>query len=80
MRWLLVALFTTAAAFAAGQTAAPAAAAASQDSAAADAAGKALVSGVCASCHAADLITSKQAPRTEWKDIVDRMKGYGTES
>lgn len=146
MRWLFVALFTTAAAFAAGQTAslpegdgkaivngsctschgleplvarkstraewaevvermktygtaldakqtttvvdylaksfppagAPAPAAASQDSAAADAAGKALVNGVCASCHAADLTTAKQIPRTEWKDIVDRMKGYGT--
>ena len=36
------------------------------------------MTGVCASCHAADLITAKQIPRTEWKDIVDRMKGYGT--
>jgi mono/diheme cytochrome c family protein len=76
MKWLFVALFTTAAAFASAGKAAPMASA--QDSEAADAAGKALVSGVCASCHAADLITSKQAPRTEWKDIVDRMKGYGT--
>ena len=43
----------------------------------ADAAGKALVNGVCASCHGVDLITSKQASRNEWKDVVDRMKGYG---
>ena len=42
-----------------------------------DAAGKALVNGMCASCHGADLITNKQATRSEWKDIVDRMKGYG---
>jgi cytochrome c5 len=62
--------------FAPAGTAAPAAA--SQDIAAADAAGKALVTGVCASCHAADLITNKQTTRAEWKDIVDRMKGYGT--
>ena len=69
MRWLFVALFTTAAAMAAGQNAA-------QDDAA-EAAGKALVNGLCASCHGADLITAKQATRTEWKDVVDRMKTYG---
>jgi len=39
--------------------------------------GKALVNGVCASCHAADLTTSKKADRTEWQGIVDRMKSYG---
>jgi cytochrome c5 len=44
---------------------------------AADAAGKALVDGMCSSCHAADLITSKKATRTEWSGIIDRMKGYG---
>jgi mono/diheme cytochrome c family protein len=44
---------------------------------AADAAGKAIVDGACSSCHAADLITSKKATRTEWSGIVDRMKGYG---
>ena len=54
--------------------AAPAAAAGGQDT---DAAGKALVNGVCASCHGADLITGKQATRKEWQDIIDRMKGYG---
>lgn len=43
----------------------------------ADAEGKALVNGVCGSCHAADLTTAKQATRAEWKDIVDRMKSYG---
>ena len=67
MRWLLVALFTTAAAMAAG---------APQDDAA-EAAGKALVNGLCSSCHGADLITAKQSTRAEWKDIVDRMKTYG---
>jgi len=54
--------------------AAPAPAAGGQNS---DAAGKALVDGVCSSCHGADLITSKKATRAEWKDVVDRMKGYG---
>ena len=43
----------------------------------ADAAGKAIVNGLCASCHGVDVITSKQASRNEWKDVVDRMKGYG---
>jgi cytochrome c5 len=43
----------------------------------ADAAGKALVDGVCASCHAADLTTSKQATRAEWAQVVETMKGYG---
>ena len=42
-----------------------------------DAIGKGLVNGVCASCHAADLTTAKQATRNEWKELVDRMKGYG---
>ena len=54
--------------------AAPAAAAGGQDT---DAAGKALVNGVCASCHGFDLITAKNITRKEWQDIVDRMKGYG---
>jgi len=49
-----------------------------QNSAAADAAGKALVDGACASCHATDLITAKNASRTEWQGIIDRMKTYGT--
>lgn len=49
-----------------------------QDAAAADAAGKALVEGVCASCHATDLTTSKNATRAEWQGIIDRMKSYGT--
>jgi cytochrome c5 len=66
MRWLFVALFTTAAALAAGQN--------SND---ADAAGKALVNGICSSCHGADLTTAKQSTRKEWQDVVDRMKSYG---
>jgi len=66
MKWLFVALFTTAAAFAAGQNANDA-----------DAAGKAMVNGVCASCHGADLTTAKNATRKEWQDLVDRMKSYG---
>jgi cytochrome c5 len=49
-----------------------------QDGAAADAAGKALVDGVCASCHATDLTTTKNATRQEWQGIIDRMKSYGT--
>ncbi len=43
----------------------------------ADAAGKALMNALCASCHGVDLITVKQASRNEWKDVIDRMKGYG---
>ena len=66
MRWLFVALFTTAAALAGGQNASDA-----------DAAGKALVNGICSSCHGADLTTAKQATRKEWQDVVDRMKSYG---
>jgi cytochrome c5 len=54
----------------------PAPAAAGQDDAA-EAAGKALVNGVCSSCHGADLITAKQSNRKEWQDVIDRMKGYG---
>ena len=42
-----------------------------------DEAGKALLNGVCASCHAADLTTSKQATRAEWEQVIDTMKGYG---
>src|SRR5678815_3155458 len=68
MRWLLVAFFVTAATLATH-------AATVQDDP--DAAGKAIVNGVCTTCHAADLITGKSASRTEWKDVVDRMKTYG---
>ena len=71
MRWLFVTLLTTAV-LAAGQTPAPA-----QDDAAADAAGKALVNGVCSSCHGTDLITAKNASRADWQGVLDRMKGYG---
>jgi cytochrome c5 len=49
-----------------------------QDDAGADGPGKALVEGMCASCHAADLITGRTATREEWQGIIDRMKGYGT--
>lgn len=51
--------------------------AAGQDDPAAEAAGKALVEGMCSSCHGADLITSKNVSRSDWQGIVDRMKGYG---
>jgi len=44
---------------------------------ASDDAAKALVAGVCSSCHGPDLITSKKASQTDWQGIVDRMKGYG---
>jgi cytochrome c5 len=64
MRWLLVALFTTAAAFAAGQ-------------ALPDGDGKEIVSGTCGSCHGVDLITAKNSSREDWSGVVDRMKGYG---
>jgi cytochrome c5 len=56
--------------------AAPAAAAG--DSSAADAEAKAMISGVCATCHAEDLTTSRKADKSEWAGIVDRMKTYGT--
>ena len=45
--------------------------------ASADDEGKALVAGVCSSCHGADLTTSRKSDRTEWQGIVDRMKSYG---
>jgi cytochrome c5 len=67
MRWLLVALFTTAAAFAAAQNASLP-----------DGDGKAIVTGSCTSCHDLGLITAKTATREEWAGIVDRMKSYGT--
>jgi cytochrome c5 len=66
MRWLFVALFTAAAAMAAGQNASLP-----------DGEGKAIVTGSCAGCHGLDLITGKQAPKEEWAGIVDRMKTYG---
>jgi cytochrome c5 len=50
--------------------------AAGQDDAA-DAAGKALVNGICSSCHGADLTTAKEATRTDWQSVIERMKGYG---
>ena len=49
-----------------------------QDDAGADGPGKALVEGMCATCHPADLITGRTATREEWQGIIDRMKGYGT--
>lgn len=67
MRWLLVGLFTTAAAFAAGQ-----------NPALPDGDGKAIVTGACASCHGLDLITAKQASKEDWASVVDRMKTYGS--
>jgi cytochrome c5 len=66
MRWLFVALFTTAAAMAAGQ-----------NGALPEGDGKAIVSGACGSCHGLDLITGKTATRDEWAAVVDRMKTYG---
>jgi cytochrome c5 len=66
MRWLLVALFTTAAAVAAGQ-----------NPPLPEGEGKAIVSSSCVNCHGLDLITPKQAARDEWSGILDRMKSYG---
>jgi len=66
MRWLLVALFTTAAAFAAGQGAQLP-----------DGDGKAIVNAACTTCHGVDLITAKSASRADWAGTVDRMKTYG---
>ena len=67
MRWLFVVLFTTAAALAAGQNASLP-----------DGDGKAIVTGSCAGCHGLDLITSKQASKTDWAAVVDRIRGgYG---
>jgi cytochrome c5 len=66
MKWLLVALFTTAAALAAGQTAQLP-----------DGEGKAIVNAACTSCHGVDLITAKTASRADWAGTVDRMKTYG---
>ena len=51
-------------------TGAPAPAAApAQGGGAGDTEAKALVNGVCASCHGADLITSKKADKAEWQEI-----------
>src|SRR5690349_10002379 len=66
MRWLLVALFTTVAAVAAGQ-----------NGSLPDGDGKAIVTNTCASCHGLDLITAKQSSKDDWAGIVDRMKTYG---
>lgn len=66
MRWLLVALFTTAAALAAGQGAQLP-----------EGDGKAIVNAACTSCHGVDLITAKSASREDWTGTVDRMKTYG---
>ena len=66
MRWLLVALFTTAAALAAGQNAQLP-----------DGDGKAIVSAACTTCHGVDLITAKSVSRADWAGTVDRMKTYG---
>jgi len=65
MRWLFAALFTTAAAVAAGQASLP------------DGDGKAMVTSSCAGCHGLDLITGKQASKEEWAGVVERMKTYG---
>jgi cytochrome c5 len=67
MRWLLVGLFTTAAALAAGQ-----------NPPLPEGDGKAIVSGACVTCHGLDVITAKQVSRDEWTGIVERMKGYGS--
>jgi cytochrome c5 len=67
MRWLLVALFSTAAAVAAGQNASLP-----------EGDGKAIVTASCVGCHGLDLITVKQVSKEEWAGIVDRMKTYGT--
>jgi cytochrome c5 len=66
MRWLLVALFTTAAAFAAGQGAQLP-----------DGDGKAIVNAACTTCHGVDLITAKSVSRADWAGTVDRMKTNG---
>jgi len=65
MRWLLVALFTTAAALAAGRQSLP------------DGDGKAIINNACTTCHGVDLITAKSASREDWASTLDRMKTYG---
>jgi mono/diheme cytochrome c family protein len=66
MRWLFIALLTTAAAFAAGQ-----------NPSLPDGEGKAIVTASCGSCHGIDLITSKTASKEDWAGTVERMKTYG---
>src|SRR4029434_3602258 len=65
MRWLLVALFTTAAVMAAGRQSLP------------DGDGKAIINNACTTCHGVDLITGKSASREDWAGTLDRMKTYG---
>lgn len=66
MRWLFIALLTTAAAVAAGQNATLP-----------DGDGKAIVTANCAGCHGLDLITGKATSKEDWASIVERMKTYG---
>ena len=65
MRWLLVALFTSAAAMAAGRQSLP------------DGDGKAIINNACTTCHGVDVITAKSASREDWVGTLDRMKTYG---
>jgi mono/diheme cytochrome c family protein len=66
MRWLFIALLTTVAAVAAGQTASLP-----------DGEGKAIVTASCGGCHGMDLVTAKAASKEEWAGTIERMKTYG---
>jgi cytochrome c5 len=59
-----------------GAAPAPAAPPAGQ-TAASDTEAKAILDGACASCHGVDLVTNKKADKTEWANVVERMKTYG---
>ena|SRR2546426_434345 len=62
--WLFVTVAVAAVAFAAGQNLP-------------EGDGKKLVEDVCASCHSLDPIRQQQLDKDGWKDIVQKMQGYG---
>ncbi|MGC4252091.1 MAG: hypothetical protein QM605_11720 [Sphingobium sp.] len=39
--------------------------------------GKSQVVAQCSSCHATDLIVAQKRSTAEWKDIMERMEGFG---
>ena len=68
MKWLLLTILTSVAAFAAAQ----------QAPTLPDGEGKTILNAACVNCLGLDVLQGREATKDEWTSILDRMKSYGT--
>jgi len=68
VKWLLLTILTSVAAFAAAQ----------QALTVPDGEGKTILNAACVNCLGLDVLQGREATKDEWTSILDRMKSYGT--